>query len=86
MSMIAGPCVVIHSGEETRLFYPEELSAMVLHEMKLTAGVFLGAECPDVVVTVPAYFGDGQRRATKDAAIIAGFKTVLRIINEPNTV
>jgi molecular chaperone DnaK (HSP70) len=73
---------VIHSGEETRLFYPEELSAMVLHEMKLTAGVFLGAECPDVVVTVPAYFGDGQRRATKDA----GFKTVLRIINEPNTV
>merc|ERR1711977_41147 len=67
---------------ETKNFTPEEVSSMVLTKMKETASAFAGEEVKDVVVTVPAYFNDGQRQATKDAGAIAGLN-VMRIINEP---
>jgi len=72
---------VTHNGE-LKTFHPEEISAMVLTEMTDIASAYLGEEVKDVVVTVPAYFNDSQRQATKDAAAIAGLN-VLRIINEP---
>eukprot|EP00897_Mesotaenium_endlicherianum_P005415 jgi/Mesen1/4901/ME000244S04084 len=69
-------------GEETKTFSPEEVSAMILTKMKETAEGFLGKKIKDAVVTVPAYFNDAQRQATKDAGVIAGLN-VARIINEP---
>ena len=65
-----------------RLYSPQELSAMVLQKMKKTAEDFVGHEVTEAVITVPAYFNDAQRQATKDAGKIAGLE-VLRIINEP---
>ena len=62
--------------------FSEEISAMILTKMKEVADAFLGEEIVDAVVTVPAYFNDAQRQATKDAGTIAGLN-VLRIINEP---
>ena len=72
---------VEHKGEE-KTFYSEEVSAMILTKMKEIAETYLGEEIKDAVITVPAYFGDNQRQATKDAGVIAGLN-VLRIINEP---
>jgi len=72
---------VTFKGEE-RLFAPEEISAFVLQKMKTTAESWLGHEVTHAVVTVPAYFDDSQRQATKDAGTIAGV-VVARIINEP---
>ena len=67
---------------EDRLFYPEEISAMILRKMKETGTVALGRDVTRAVITVPAYFNDAQRSATRDAGFIAGIE-VLRIINEP---
>lgn len=76
------PKISVEYQGETRLFSPEEVSAMVLQKMKETAEQYLGTSVKDAVVTVPAYFNDAQRQATKDAGHIAGLN-VLRIINEP---
>ncbi len=67
---------------EDKAFAPEEVSAMVLTKMRETAEAFYGKPIRHAVITVPAYFNDAQRQATKDAGTIAGLK-VVRIINEP---
>lgn len=76
------PMMQVEYKGETKLFSPEEISSMVLGKMKSIAESYLGKEIKDAVVTVPAYFNDGQRLATKDAGTIAGMN-VMRIINEP---
>ncbi|CAI4985444.1 CFC_HP_G0089070.mRNA.1.CDS.1 [Saccharomyces cerevisiae] len=76
------PVVQVEYKGETKTFTPEEISSMILTKMKETAENFLGTEVKDAVVTVPAYFNDSQRQATKDAGTIAGLN-VLRIISEP---
>jgi len=76
------PYVKVDTSQGERTFSPEEISAMVLGKMKETAEAYLGKKVTHAVVTVPAYFNDAQRQATKDAGIIAGL-TVMRIINEP---
>uniref|UniRef100_A0A8C5H2E7 Heat shock cognate 71 kDa protein-like n=1 Tax=Gouania willdenowi TaxID=441366 RepID=A0A8C5H2E7_GOUWI len=76
------PKVKVDYKGETKTFYPEEISSMVLLKMKEISESYLGKTVSTAVVTVPAYFNDSQRQATKDAGVIAGLN-VLRIINEP---
>ena len=76
------PQVQIIYQKQEKKFFAEEISAMVLQKLKQTATDFLGKEVKDAIVTVPAYFNDSQRQATKDAGTISGLN-VLRIINEP---
>merc|ERR550537_2147363 len=76
------PVIQVEYKGETKTFMPEEISSMVLIKMKEIAEAYLGGDVPNAVVTVPAYFNDPQRQATKDAGTIAGLD-VLRIINEP---
>merc|ERR1711936_1331513 len=76
------PRLEVEYKSEEKSFTPEEISAMVLVKMKETAESYMGQEVKDAVVTVPAYFNDSQRQATKDAGVIAGLN-IIRIINEP---
>ncbi|XP_024985512.1 luminal-binding protein-like [Cynara cardunculus var. scolymus] len=76
------PYIQVKLKDGEKVFSPEEISAMILTKMKETAEAFLGNRIKDAVVTVPAYFNDAQRQATKDAGVIAGLN-VARIINEP---
>lgn len=76
------PLIEVEYLGETKRFLPEEISSMVLSYMKDIAEKYLGEKVENAVITVPAYFNDQQRQATKDAGVIAGLN-VLRIINEP---
>lgn len=76
------PVIEVDYRNERKQFTPEEISSMILYKMKEIAEAFLGEPVKDAVITVPAYFNDAQRQATKDAGAIAGLN-VLRMINEP---
>jgi molecular chaperone DnaK (HSP70) len=76
------PIIEVEYKNEKKQFTPEEISSMILYKMKEISESFLGHEVKDAVITVPAYFNDSQRQATKDAGVICGLN-VLRIINEP---
>ena len=76
------PKIKVKYNDEDKFFRPEEISSMILSNMKQIAENYLGTEVKNAVITVPAYFNDNQRQATKNAGSIAGLN-VLRIINEP---
>ncbi|KAJ6096740.1 hypothetical protein N7486_007486 [Penicillium sp. IBT 16267x] len=76
------PVIEVEFKGEVKQFTPEEISSMILTKMRETAEAYLGGTVNNAVITVPAYFNDSQRQATKDAGLIAGLN-VLRIINEP---
>src|SRR6476620_4900154 len=80
--VVAGPDGTARFDVRGKLYAPEEISALVLRKLAEDAGKFLGERVTEAVITVPAYFNDAQRQATKDAGRIAGLE-VLRIINEP---
>lgn len=79
---VGKPKIRVETKEGWKIFTPEEISSMVLTKMKEIAEAYLGETVTDAVITVPAYFNDSQRQATKDAGLIAGLN-VKRIINEP---
>lgn len=76
------PLIEVEFQNEIKQFHPEQISSMILEKLKNIASTFIGYEVKKAVITVPAYFNDSQRQATKDAGIIAGLD-VIRIINEP---
>jgi molecular chaperone DnaK len=80
--VVPGPDGMVRIKVRDKLYAPEEISAMILRKLADDAGRFLGEKVTEAVITVPAYFNDSQRQATKDAGRIAGLE-VLRIINEP---
>jgi molecular chaperone DnaK len=80
--VVPGPDGAVRFNVRGKLYAPEEISALVLRKLAEDAGKFLGERITEAVITVPAYFNDAQRQATKDAGKIAGLE-VLRIINEP---
>ncbi|MET9021990.1 Hsp70 family protein, partial [Actinopolymorpha sp. NPDC004070] len=80
--VVPGPDGAVRFSVHGKLYSPEEISALVLRKLAEDAGKFLGEKVNEAVITVPAYFNDAQRQATKDAGRIAGLE-VLRIINEP---
>lgn len=82
VSVEGKPKIQVIYKDEKKTFFPEEVSSMVLTKMKETAEAYLGKTVTNAVITVPAYFNDSQRQATKDSGTIAGLN-VLRIINEP---
>jgi molecular chaperone DnaK len=81
-TIVAGPSDAVRFDVGGKLYAPEEVSAQVLRKLAEDATRYLGEKVTDAVITVPAYFNDAQRQATKDAGAIAGLN-VLRIINEP---
>ncbi len=80
--VVQGPNDTVRVEVDGRMYSPQEISAMILQKMKKVASDFLGQEVKEAVITVPAYFNDSQRQATKEAGEIAGL-TVKRIVNEP---
>src|SRR5258706_707851 len=80
--VVAGPDGLARFSIRGKLYSPEEISALVLRKLVEDASKFLGEKVTEAVITLPAYFNDAQRQATKDAGRIAGLE-VLRIINEP---
>ena len=70
------PKMQVEYKSEEKTFFPEEISSMVLTKMKETAEAYLGTDIKDAVITVPAYFNDSQRQATKDAGVIAGLNVM----------
>src|SRR5437773_941313 len=80
--VVAGPNDAVRIDIDGKLYSPEEISSFILRKLADDAGKYLGEKVKDAVITVPAYFNDAQRQATKDAGQIAGLN-VLRIINEP---
>ena len=81
-SLVEKPMISVQHKGETKEFAAEEISSMVLTKMKEIAEAYLGHTVKNAVVTVPAYFNDSQRQATKDAGVISSLN-VMRIINEP---
>src|SRR5262245_23314924 len=81
-ALVAAPNGDVHIQVEDKVFSPPEISAFVLQKLKAAAEDYLGEAVDEAIITVPAYFNDPQRQATKDAGTIAGLK-VLRILNEP---
>jgi len=82
--VVEGPDGSVRFDVRGKLYSPEEISAMILRKLVEDASKFLGERVNEAVITVPAYFNDAQRQATKDAGTIAGLE-VLRIINEPTS-
>ncbi len=80
--VVKGAAGVAHVQIDDKEYSPQEISAMILQKMRQTAEDFLGQKITEAVITVPAYFNDSQRQATKEAGVIAGLD-VKRIINEP---